>query len=395
MEMAPIRLKRPLLSLAFILLYLLASCSDQQSVARAHYHQVQAEPIAVVESYTAKGAFPGRVEAPQRFDIGFDAQGKVIEVNVNAGDKIEQGQVLARLDTSLLEAERSSVIAERKESEARLKLIGIDLKRQGELRRQGFASDQKIDELLAEQDALRAILDRIAASLVSVEERLEKTVIRAPFTGRIATRFVDPGEVVHVGAAIVRLLQGGSIELHVGIPVKLARHLKAGAIETVVIEDHSIEVPIISINSAVSTATQTIIVKLLLPEIIADELVFDGQIARLVIDEQRDVSGVWIPTDSLVGSVRGTWNMFVLQKNDQVTTEDSPLYKIVRRKINVVYMQGENTFVEGAFSSGELMLTAGLHRVAPGQLVTLSNFDRMPTKIVSTNEEVVSAGIPQ
>lgn len=339
------------------------------------------------ESYTAINYFPGRVEAPQRFDIGFDAQGKVTRVNVETGDRIEKGQILARLDTRLLDAERLSVLAERKESQARLKLIGIELKRQGELRRQGFAAEQKIDELLAEKDALSAQLERIAASLDSVDQRMEQSLIAAPFTGRIAARFVDPGEVVQVGAPIVRLLQGGSIELHVGVPTHLARHLKNGAMETVVVEGEHVQAPIISINSAVSPATQTIIVRLLLPEVIVGLELFDGQIARLMIDEERKVAGVWVPADSLVGSIRGTWNIFVLKKTDQSSSDDSPLYEIFRRKVAIAYMQGERAFVEGAFSADELLLSAGVHKIAPGQLVTLSDKAAFQKNLIKQDEE--------
>ncbi len=361
----------PLRYLLLPLALLLSACEQPVESAKTHYHPVIAQPLQAQQSYVARGSFPGRVEAPHRFDIGFEAQGKVTEVNVDQGDRIEEGQVLARLDTRLLEAERDSVIAQRKETQARLKLIG-DLKRQQELRRQGFAAEQKIDELLAEQDALRAVLERIAASLVSVDERLDRTVIRAPFTGRIATRFVDPGEVVQIGTPVARLLQGGSVELHVGIPVRLARHLRAGEMKTVIIEGHAIEVPILSVNSAVSPATQTIIVNLLLPEVIKDEVLFDGQIGRLLIEEERQANGVWLPTNALLGSIRGTWNIFVLQSLNNAE-DDRTLYEIVRRRVNVLHVQADKTFVEVSFNPNELVVTAGLHRLAPGQAVTLSS----------------------
>lgn len=381
------RVNRRATYLALALIYLLSACSGDNNPAATHYHQVLAKPLILSESYSAVNYFPGRVEAPQRFDIGFDAQGKVTQVNVETGDRIEKGQILARLDTRLLDAERLSVLAERKESQARLKLIGIELKRQTELRRQGFAAEQKIDELLAEKDALSAQLERIAASLESADQRLEKSLIAAPFTGRIAARFVDPGEVVQVGAPIVRLLQGGSVELHVGVPTHLARHLKNGAMEAVVVEGEHVQAPIISINSAVSPATQTIIVRLLLPEIIVGRALFDGQIARLVINEERKVAGVWVPADSLVGSVRGTWNIFVLKKTGQSSLDGSPLYEIVRRKVTIAYMQGERAFVEGAFSANELLLSAGVHKIAPGQLVILSDKATVRKNLIKQNAD--------
>mgnify|MGYP001470434007 CR=1 FL=1 len=144
----------PLLLWLSALSLLLAGCSDSASLAKPYYHQVEATPIQLQQRYQISNAYPGRVEAPQRFDMGFDAQGKIIEILVDVGDEITQGQLLARLDTGLLDAERLSVLAQRQEKQAQLKLIGIELRRQEELREQ--EKDRERDRRRQEDSASRA-----------------------------------------------------------------------------------------------------------------------------------------------------------------------------------------------------------------------------------------------
>jgi membrane fusion protein, multidrug efflux system len=361
----------PLLWLSALFL-LLAGCSDSASLAQPYYHQVAAAPLQLQHRYQVSNAYPGRVEAPQRFDMGFDAQGKIIEILVDVGDEIAQGQLLARLDTGLLDAQRLSVLAQRQEKQAQLKSIGIELSRQVELREQGFAVEQTMDKLLAQQAIQQAGFDQVAATLASVDQQLEKTAMRSPFDGRVASRFVDPGQVVPMAAPVLRLLQGGSVVLQVGVPVRSARHLLVGKKYRVNFEGRIIDAPILSLGTAVSPATQTLMVELLLPKSATGEPVYDGQIARLILDEIREKKGFWIPTDAMTGGVRGTWNISVLQSTADNTADQQALYKIVRRKINILYAAGENSYVEGEFAPAELLLMSGVHRLAPGQRVILN-----------------------
>jgi hypothetical protein len=89
----------------------------------------------------------------------------------------------------------------------------------------------------------------------------------------------------------------------------------------------------------------------------------------------------------LVGSVRGTWNIFVLKKTGQSSVDGSPLYEIVRRKVTIAYMQGERAFDEGAFSANELLLSAGVHKIAPGQLVILSDKATVRKNLIKQNAD--------
>lgn len=357
---------------------LLACNTDDETTHEPYLHTVVVQKIERVDSYQSIRSLPGRVEAPQRVDIGFDAQGEVIAVLVNAGDKVIKGQLLAELDTSLLNAESRSNRGREQETTARMKLVDLELKRQLKLQRQGFSAEQKIDELTAEKETLNAQMEQIFAASETIDQRLRKSKLLAPFAGRVANRFVDQGSVIQAGSPVVRLLESGSIELHVGVPLLLARNLTVGSTHTVRVEQHKVVAPILSINSALSPSTQTVIVEMSLPPKIENNVLVDGQIARLELSENQPDSGAWVPSVSLVGGVRGTWALYALEPNDEsslqskdtaanVSTEKT--FTVVKRVATVLYMLGDRAFIQGEFQTGEKIVAAGVHRLAAGQRV--------------------------
>lgn len=152
----------------------------------------------------------GYVTARRRATISSKITGKVIEVNVEEGTPVREGQVLARLDDSNLKAAlalaEAQVEAARRnitENEVRLADARLTLNRRTELVRKTIATQADVDQAKAEVDSITA---RIAAAReqVRVAERqvalqqadLDNTIIRAPFTGVAITKDAQPGEMV-------------------------------------------------------------------------------------------------------------------------------------------------------------------------------------------------------
>ena len=152
----------------------------------------------------------GYVTARRRATVSSKITGKVIEINVEEGMSVREGQILARLDDSTaraalalaqaqVEAARSSL----RESEVRLAEAKLTLGRREQLLKEGIAPQADVDQARAEVDSLIA---RIAAAReqVLVAERqvalqqtdLDNTIIRAPFAGVAISEDAQPGEMV-------------------------------------------------------------------------------------------------------------------------------------------------------------------------------------------------------
>ena len=152
----------------------------------------------------------GYVTARRRATVSAKMTGKVTEVHVEEGMAIREGQVLARLDDSLArralaleDAQVESARAALAETEARLALAAVSLRRFTELVAMEVSSQADLDAAKAERDALAARL-ALEREQVKVAERgvairrqeLEDTVVRAPFDGIVVSKDAQPGEMV-------------------------------------------------------------------------------------------------------------------------------------------------------------------------------------------------------
>ena len=181
----------------------------------------------------------GYVTARLQATVSSKVTGKIVEVMVEEGMEIEEGQLLARLDDSLvrrqlalaeaeLEASRRAVA----ETEVRLAEAELDLGRTRELVAADVSSQAALDSAQAEVDALRARIDLSRDQVVVAEralalrqQELSDTEIRAPFSGVAVTKNAQPGEMispVSAGGGFTRtgvctLVDMGSLEIEVDV----------------------------------------------------------------------------------------------------------------------------------------------------------------------------------
>ena len=152
----------------------------------------------------------GYVTARRRATVSSKITGKVIEVNIEEGMAVRQGQVLARLDAetqsasvALAEAQAEAARRNVNESEVRLNEARINLDRISKLVGVGYSTAAEVDAARAAVDSLGARIQaareqvRVAERQVALEQtNLDSTVIRAPFAGVVISKDAQPGEMV-------------------------------------------------------------------------------------------------------------------------------------------------------------------------------------------------------
>jgi RND family efflux transporter MFP subunit len=152
----------------------------------------------------------GYVTARRQATVSAKITGKVTELNIEEGMRVEEGAVLARLDDTEARAQltlaRAQLAAARSQlAEIRAQLVQAerDYLRQFELARRELIAAQAMDAALAQRDMLRARLAsaeeqvKVAQESVSVAEvQLTNTVIRAPFSGVVVAKAAQPGEMI-------------------------------------------------------------------------------------------------------------------------------------------------------------------------------------------------------
>lgn len=203
-------------SALFLSVLQLASCersgdSAPQDVAvRVTIGQPQRVDVPVVEHVV------GRIEQTGFATLAAEVAGRITEVEVETGDPVEQGQLLVRIDdrdyrAALIQAEsRYEGLKAQWATQKRL------LERLQHLLPQHFVTKNRLDEAQARLTQLGESLRAAKAVVTQARLNLDRTQVKAPFSGRIQARFVSVGDFIGVGKPLLSL--SGTTGRHVRLP---------------------------------------------------------------------------------------------------------------------------------------------------------------------------------
>ena len=199
----------------------------------------------------------GRIEATE-VDVATKLPGRLEEVRVREGDRVESGQVLAVLDTDALEAQQRQAQAElRRARQEREHALAVVEQRESELdfarrelarlqrlsRSDQFVSEEQIDQartrVRTAEAALRATQVQVVATEAAIEasqasiERIEVDIadstLKAPRGGRVLYRLAEPGEVLGAGGKVLTLLDLSDVYMVIFLPATEAGRVPLGA----------------------------------------------------------------------------------------------------------------------------------------------------------------------
>ena len=229
----------------------------------------------------------GYVTARRRATVSSKVTGKVIEVNVEEGMAVRQGQVLARLDDSTLQAAlrlyRAQLEAAKRqipESEVRLAQARVQLQRQERLRKEGLNTPNDIDNANAEVDSLVARIEsaqeqvKVAESQIAMQlTAIDDTIIRAPFSGVALSKDAQPGEMVSPVSAgggftrtgISTIVDMRSLEIEVDVNESYINRVRAGQPVTAVLDaypDWQIPADVITMVPTADRQKATVLVRI-------------------------------------------------------------------------------------------------------------------------------------
>ncbi len=229
----------------------------------------------------------GYVTARRRATVSSKMTGRVIEVNVEEGMAVREGQILARLDDATLKATlalaEARVEAARQsvhESEVRLAEAKVTLGRRHQLVKDGLATVAEADAAQAEVDSLNARIlaareqVKVAERQVELEQtNLDDTIIRAPFSGVAISKDAQPGEMVSPVSAgggftrtgICTLVDMRSLEIEVDVNESYINRVKADQGVTAVLDaypDWQIPARVITMVPTADRQKATVLVRI-------------------------------------------------------------------------------------------------------------------------------------
>ena len=356
----------PFIALTALVLLMKASGNEQhqQSPTEAKKILVNVMPIEWHEQYVQKRLVVGRAEAPQTTAIGFDQGGSVVDIFVDDGQAVEQGQTLAVLDNQRFKAQMNELTAILNRAKSEANLAELSLKRVVELVAKKLESAQRLDESTESVNAAKAFVDEILARKQTLLVEISKTKLLAPFNGSVVRRLVDKGTVVSTGQTLFNLQQNGQLEARFALS---ADHVNKFSIDQVIAVTTKTNQTLGKIKSIaqqrrLDTRTVDMIISLTEPNL----SILPGDLLHIDISSNIDAQGFWVPRKALVSSVRGLWSLFTVEDIDGEQ-------QLVVKLVEVVHADDKKAFVRGALKEQVSVVIEGVHRLVSGQKVTIND----------------------
>ena len=298
--------------------------------------------VKLMDSYNITRALPGKLLPAQQSNLAFEIPGKINLINVDIGDVVKKGQILAELDNR-------EATAQLKQAEARYDLSAQILNRYKDLRSQGHISIQDLDNANSEE-----LIAKSQYEFFKV--KLEQTKLIAPFDGVIQNRFYDTGSVINGGIPIVEILSSKNVEAHISIPLKFIDKLNIGERYNFKIGNKKSEGILERLAPMTPGGSDNRLA------IFKFDTFFDpGSIAELNLSFNVKGKGTWVPIKSLSQSEQGIWAIYTV--NDKKV--------VVRDLVEILYFEGEYAFVNGTLNDGDLVVLGGAQKIIEGKSLNI------------------------
>jgi len=170
----------------------------------------------------------GTLQPLRQSTLTAEVEGRVLHVDVRAGNKVEKGQVLAYIDSRDLRSRLAEQRARLASVRAQYELAERTLRRDEELLARKFVSVATLDKSRSSLDSNRENMKAQEALVRLAKQALDKSTIRSPLTGIVSERFVEPGQAVTPGARLFSLVDLSEMELVANVPIADIGSIHAG-----------------------------------------------------------------------------------------------------------------------------------------------------------------------
>ncbi len=331
----------------------------------------------------------GYVVARRQATVSSKVTGKVVEVLIEEGMRVEQDQVVARLDDTTQQAQLALAVAQAESSraaldeiEAQLRIARLERDRLRDLADRNLTSTSSVDTAEATYDQLAARLEtgrenvKVAERSVALaEDALSNMTIKAPFAGMVVTKNAQPGEMISPVSAgggftrtgICTIIDTDSLEIEVDVNEAYIQRVKPGQSVSATLDAYSdwrIPAEVIAIIPTADRQKATVKVRIGFLErderILRDmgvKVAFLG--ADMLADEPEEIRGVLVAGEALRTDTQGDYVWLV--RNDAVE----------RRTVEIGGQRDRpQVLVTNGLAIGDTIVRSAESPLAAGQTIT-------------------------
>jgi RND family efflux transporter MFP subunit len=342
-----------------ILLLAVAACQKEEKAAATPIRPVRTVIVQLQEG-GERVSLTGEIQPRYQADIGFRVNGKILQRPVDVGTPVQTGALLARLDPQQYRQDLEVANSEIAAAEAEVTRSQAQEYRQRELLKNGHTTEVAYDQALKTFKTAQAQLDAARAKQIQASENLGYTELKADYDGVITAVGADAGQVVSAGQMVVRLARPGEREAVFNVAEGTFKSPR---------KDPTVEVDLVS-NPEIKTAgkvryvspqadpeTRTYTVRVSLPDAPPQMRLGANVIGSVTLEQDR---GATIPGSALFQK-DGKPAVWLVQKDNTVQL----------KPITVQRYQGDSVVVADGIAEGDVVVTAGVQKLLPGQKVAL------------------------
>ncbi len=308
--------------------------------------------------------YSGNVLARVESHLGFRVSGKIQTRKVDVGTLVKPGQVLMQLDPQDLHLAQTQAEASFKAAKSNFELAGFELKRFQELRKTGAVSQSAMDGKNTAFESAKANFEQAQAAYKSQSNQAAYATLSSDVEGVVTAINAEVGQVVAAGTPVVQVAKAGELEVVVGIPENNVEIVKRASQVDVRLWANSKDVitgKIREISPVADAATRTFIAKVSLLNLTPKQavLVKLGMTASVQFAITTPGSFIKLPLTALYQE-KGVTSVWLVEKG---------AVKLV--PVQVGGVSGNDVLLTSGVTSGQTVVTAGVHILNPGQKVSI------------------------
>ncbi len=295
----------------------------------------------------------GNVATDENIIIYPEYSGILKNVYVKEGDRVNKGQVLAKIDDGGL----SSQVAQ---AQAQATLAKTTYERQKRLWEQNIGSEIQFLEAKTNFEATQKAAEQL-------QSQLAKTTVTAPFSGVIDNIISNQGEVVSPGQSqLFRIINLNNMYVEAAVPENYLPKIQRGTFVKVMISSVNKEYDgkVTDVGSNINANNRTFRVKIAIPN--PDKLIRPNQIATILLNDYTAASAITIPESTIQKNAMGESLVYTLERKTDSTGVAQ------KNVIETGYVYNNMMEVTEGLSPGEILIVEGSKSLRDGQEVKIS-----------------------
>jgi RND family efflux transporter MFP subunit len=341
---------------------LLAGCS-REAPAPEPLRAVRVQTIQA-DSAGARHEYAAEVRARTESRLGFRVGGKIVRRNVDLGDTVKVGAVLAQLDPRDLRLGQEAARAALSAAQVNLEQATADYKRYKDLRDKDFISSAELERRDTALKAAQAAFEQARAQANVQGNQAAYSALVADASGVITGVEAEPGSVVNAGMTVVRLAHDGPRDVVFSVPEDQLVQVRAAAAHPGALQariwgrDNALmNASVREVAAATDPVTRTFLVK----ADIGDAAVKLGQTATVILELPRVQGVIKLPLAAVMEQ-QGKTSVWLLDKASMTVKPQA---------VEVAGAEGNMVVISGGLAPGQTVVTAGVHVLTAGQKVKL------------------------